>query len=360
MGAQLRIGAFLLGCGHHSAAWRHRDSPVESLGDITYYESLAQIAERGKLDAVFFADGHSVREPESGASWFLEPITALTAMARATADIGLVTTISTTFYTPFHAARLLASLDHISGGRAGWNVVTSMFDQEARNHGLEAMPDHASRYERADEFVEVALALWDSWSEDALILDRSGRFADANRISRIDHDGKHFRVDGPLTVPRSPQGRPVLFQAGASEQGRDLAARRAEAIYSVAYDLPSAQTYYADVKSRIERAGRDSSSVAVMPGLVTYVGSTVAEARAKKAELDLLLPTEQSIRQLSLFTGQDCENWDLDGPVPPLPPLEAFTGRRAATPLFCGSSRRTHRLCGNSSGRSLRVVVTQR
>ncbi len=194
-------------------------------------------------------------------------------MARATADIGLVTTISTTFYTPFHAARLLASLDHISGGRAGWNVVTSMFDQEARNHGLEAMPDHASRYERADEFVEVALALWDSWSEDALILDRSGRFADANRISRIDHDGKHFRVDGPLTVPRSPQGRPVLFQAGASEQGRDLAARRAEAIYSVAYDLPSAQAYYADVKSRIERAGRDSNSVAVMPGLVTYVAA---------------------------------------------------------------------------------------
>lgn len=280
MGAQLRIGAFLLGCGHHSAAWRHRDSPVESLGDITYYESLAQIAERGKLDAVFFADGHSVREPESGASWFLEPITALTAMARATANVGLVTTISTTFYTPFHAARMLASLDHISGGRAGWNVVTSMFDQEARNHGLEAMPDHASRYERADEFVDVALALWDSWSEDALILDRSGRFADASRISRIDHDGKHFRVDGPLTVPRSPQGRPVLFQAGASEQGRDLAARRAEAVYSVAYDLPSAQSYYADVKSRIERAGRDSNSVAVMPGLVTYVGSTVEIGRA--------------------------------------------------------------------------------
>ncbi|MDI9900402.1 LLM class flavin-dependent oxidoreductase [Rhodococcus sp. IEGM 1409] len=326
MGAQLRIGAFLLGCGHHSAAWRHRDSPVESLGDIAYYESLAQIAERGKLDAVFFADGHSVREPESGASWFLEPITALTAMARATANIGLVTTISTTFYTPFHAARLLASLDHISGGRAGWNVVTSMFDQEARNHGLEAMPDHASRYERADEFVEVALALWDSWSEDALILDRAGRFADADKISRIDHDGKHFRVDGPLTVPRSPQGRPVLFQAGASEQGRDLAAQRAEAIYSVAYDLPSAQSYYADVKSRIERAGRDSAAVAVMPGLVTYVGSTVTEARAKKAELDLLLPTEQSIRQLSLFTGQTCEDWDLDAPVPPLPPVEAFTG----------------------------------
>ena len=153
MGAQLRIGAFLLGCGHHSAAWRHRDSPVESLGDITYYESLAQIAERGKLDAVFFADGHSVREPESGASWFLEPITALTAMARATANVGLVTTISTTFYTPFHAARLLASLDHISGGRAGWNVVTSMFDQEARNHGLEAMPPHDERYSRAAEFV---------------------------------------------------------------------------------------------------------------------------------------------------------------------------------------------------------------
>ncbi|OYD71001.1 LLM class flavin-dependent oxidoreductase [Rhodococcus sp. OK302] len=326
MRRQLHLGAFLLGCGHHSAAWRHPDSPVERLGDITYYESLAQTAERGKLDAVFFADGHSVREPESGASWFLEPITALTAMARATEHVGLVTTISTTFYTPFHAARLLASLDHISGGRAGWNVVTSMFNQEARNHGLDAMPDHASRYERADEFVDVALALWDSWSEDALILDRQGRFADATKIHRIGHEGKNFRVDGPLTVPRSPQGRPVLFQAGASEQGRELAARRAEAIYAVAYDLSSAQTYYADVKARIEESGRDSRSVAVMPGLVTYVGSTLAEARAKKAELDRLLPTTQSIRQLSLFTGQNCETWDLDAPVPPLPDLESFDG----------------------------------
>lgn len=326
MGRQLRLGAFLLGCGHHSAAWRHRDSPVEKLGDIKYYESLAQIAERGKLDAVFFADGHSVREPESGASWFLEPITALTAMARATEHIGLVTTVSTTFYTPFHAARLLASLDHISGGRAGWNVVTSMFDQEARNHGLGEMPDHAARYARADEFVDVALALWDSWSDDALLFDRQGRFADSSKIRRIDHHGTNFRVDGPLTVPRSPQGRPVLFQAGASEQGRDLAARRAEAIYSVAYDLPSARTYYADVKSRIDRAGRDSRSVAVMPGLVTYVGSSLAEARRKKAALDLLLPTEQSVRQLSLFTGQNCEEWDLDARVPSLPPLESFTG----------------------------------
>ncbi|MGC0364654.1 FMN-dependent oxidoreductase (nitrilotriacetate monooxygenase family) [Rhodococcus sp. 27YEA15] len=326
MRRQLRLGAFLLGCGHHSAAWRHPESPVERLGEITYYEELAGTAERGKLDAVFFADGHSVREPEAGASWFLEPITALTAMARATEHIGLVTTVSTTFYTPFHAARLLASLDHISGGRAGWNVVTSMFDQEARNHGLDTMPDHATRYARADEFVDVALALWNSWSVDALILDRDGAFADAGKIHAIDHHGANFRVDGPLTVPHSPQGAPVLFQAGASEQGRELAARRAEAIYSVAYDLPSAQAYYRDVKARIGRAGREPDSVPIMPGLVTYVGSSAAEARAKKAELDLLLPTAQSIAQLSLFTGQNCQDWDLDSPVPELPPLEEFTG----------------------------------
>ncbi|MBY6413502.1 LLM class flavin-dependent oxidoreductase [Rhodococcus sp. BP-252] len=322
----LHLNAFLFGCGHHSAAWRHPDSRVEDLGDIAYYEELAQIAERGKLDAVFFADGHSVRDPAGAGTWFLEPITALSAMARATTHIGLVTTVSTTFYTPFHAARMLASLDHISGGRAGWNVVTSMFDAEARNHGFDEIPGRKERYERAEEFVDVALALWDTWDADALVLDRGGMYADPAKVHRIDHDGKHFRVDGPLTVPRSPQGRPVLFQAGASGQGRDLAARYAEAIYAVAYDISSGSRYYADVKQRIAEAGRDASAVGIMPGLVTYVGSTMDEARAKKAELDALLPVEQSLRQLSMFVEQDCTTWELDAPVPSLPPLEEFTG----------------------------------
>jgi len=321
----LHLNAFLFGCGHHNAAWRHPDSAAGRLGEIAWYESLARTAERGKLDAVFFADGHSTGTPADGPRWYLEPLTTLAAMARATERIGLVSTVSSTFFTPFHAARLLASLDHISHGRMGWNVVTSMFDEEARNHGYEAMPDHAWRYARAEEFVEAVLRLWDSWDVDALMLDRAGDYVRPGAVRRIDHRGEHFRVDGPLTIPRPPQGRPVMFQAGASEQGRELAARHAEAIYAVAYDLPSAQAYYRDIKRRVREVGRQDP-VPIMPGLVTYVGSTEAEARAKQAELDALLPAEASLRQLQMFIGQDCMGWDLDAPVPPLPPMEAFNG----------------------------------
>jgi FMN-dependent oxidoreductase (nitrilotriacetate monooxygenase family) len=323
---QLHFNAFLFGCGHHGAAWRRPESAVEQLGEIAFYERLAQSAERGFFDAVFFADGHSVGDPGSGPRWFLEPLTALAAMARATSRIGLVSTVSTTFYTPFHAARMLASLDHISGGRVGWNVVTSMFDAEARNHGLEAMPAHAERYARAAEFIEVALELWDSWADDALVMDRTGVYVHPDKLQPLDHVGDHFRVEGPLTVPRPPQGRPVLFQAGASGQGRDLAARHAEGIYAVAYDLPSAQDYYADMKRRIAAAGRNPDKVAIMPGLVTYVGSTEAEARRRQAEVDALLPAAHSLAQLGTFIGQDCMEWELDAPVPSLPPASEFSG----------------------------------
>ena len=323
---QLHLNAFLFGTGHHRASWRRPDSPVEQLGDISYWEHLARIAERGLFDAVFFADGHSVDDVASGPRWFLEPLTALSAMARATERVGLVCTISTTFFTPFHAARMLASLDHISGGRAGWNVVTSMFDVEARSHGLQTMPSPEQRYARAEEFVEVAQQLWDSWIDGAVVADRGGVYADPASLRPVHHRGEHFRVDGPLTVPRPPQGRPVLFQAGASSPGRDLAARYAEAIYAVTYDLPAAQDYYTDVKTRVAAAGRNPQTVAVMPGLVTYVGSTEQEARAQQAAVDALLPTEQSLAQLSTFVQQDCGGWDLDAPVPPLPPLERFRG----------------------------------
>lgn len=321
----MHLNLFIFACGHHKAAWRHPDSSVERLGDIVYFEELAQTAERGKLDAIFFADGQSADNVADGPRWYLEPLTALAAMSRATEKIGLISTVSSTFYTPFHAARLVASLDHISRGRIGWNVVTSMFDAEARNHGFEAMPDHAWRYARAEEFVDVVLRLWDSWADDALQMDRRDGYADAVKVRAIDHKGEHFRVDGPLTVPRPPQGHPVLFQAGASDEGRDLAARRAEAIYAVAYDLPSAQAYYRDIKRRVREAGR-SDPVPIMPGLVTYVGSTDAEARAKQRELDELLPSDDALRQLGLYVGQDCMEWALDAPVPALPPLEVFTG----------------------------------
>nr|WP_299244581.1 LLM class flavin-dependent oxidoreductase [uncultured Halomonas sp.] len=322
---KLHINLFIMGCGHHRAAWRHPNSAAERLTDIAYYESLAQIAERGKLDAVFFADGMSVGSVEDGFHWHLEPLTALSAMSRATRHIGLISTISSTFYTPFHAARLVGSLDHISGGRVGWNVVTSMFDAEARNHNYVSMPSHATRYARAEEFVQTVLALWDSWAEDAIERDRKGRYADPAKVRKIHHRGEHFLVDGPLNLPRPPQGHPVLIQAGASEQGRDLAARFAEAIYAVAYDLPAAQRYYQDIKGRVSAAGR-SVPVPILPGLVTYVGSTMEEAKAKQRALDECLPVEASLRQLGLFIEQDCSDWELDAPVPELPPLTEFTG----------------------------------
>ncbi len=321
----MHINLFLFGCGHHRAAWRHPHSSVEQLGDIRYYERLAQTAERGKLDAVFFADGQSAGNVSDGSPWFLEPLTAMAAMSRATECIGFISTVSSTFYTPFHAARMMASLDHITRGRMGWNVVTSMFDVEARNHGYESMPAHAGRYRRAEEFVNAVLQLWDSWQKDALVMDRTGHYADPDKVRPINHDGEFFLVDGPLNVPRPPQGHPVLFQAGASEQGRELAARRAEAIYAVAYDLPAAQDYYRDIKRRVRSAGR-RVEVPIMPGLVTYVASTEDEAKARQRELDELLPVEASLRQLGIYTEQDCMNWELDAPVPSLPSLEAFKG----------------------------------
>ncbi|QEA39123.1 LLM class flavin-dependent oxidoreductase [Pistricoccus aurantiacus] len=322
---QLHLNLFILGCGHHKAAWRHPASAAERLGDIRYYEELARIAERGKLDAVFFADSMATGSVEDGFYWHLEPLTALSAISRATERIGLIGTVSSTFYTPFHAARLVASLDHISAGRMGWNLVTSMFDSEARNHNYKAMPDHAARYARAEEFVEAVLALWDSWQDDAIECDRQGRYADPAKVKKIHHHGEHFLVDGPLNLPRPPQGHPVLVQAGASEQGRDLAARYAEAIYAVAFDLEAAQQYYRDIKARVQAAGRHDP-VPILPGLVTYVGSTEAEAKAKQRELDECLPVAASLRQLGLFIEQDCSDWELDAPVPELPPLEDFSG----------------------------------
>ena len=321
----MHINLFLFGCGHHRAAWRHPNSQVERLGDIRYYEEIAQLAERGKLDAVFFADGHSAGDVADGSWWFLEPLTTIAAMSRATKKIGLISTVSSTFYTPFHAARMLASLDHISGGRIGWNLVTSMFDAEARNHGYQAMPEHKDRYRRAEEFASVVLKLWDSWQDDAIEFNRQGLYANPEKVQPINHDEEFFLVDGPLNVPRPIQGRPVLFQAGASEQGVDLAAQCAEAIYAVAYDLPAAQAYYRKIKSRVKAQGRQDN-VPIMPGLVTYVGSTEAEALAKQREFDELLPSETSLKQLSMFIDQDCSDWELDAPVPTLPPIESFTG----------------------------------
>src|SRR5699024_468891 len=223
------------------------------------------------------------------------------------------------------AARMLASIDHLSKGRVGCNIVTSMYDVEARNYNYTKMPEHAVRYARADEFIQAINRLWDSWADNALVADREGLYADLEKIQALNHAGEHFLVDGPLTVPRGPQGRPVLIQAGSSEPGRELAARFAEAIYAVAYDLPSAQAYYQDINARTQKHQPGFKPV-ILPGLVTYVASTEAEARAKQRELDEYLPTESALQQLSTYIGQDCSDWSLDEPLPQLPSVEEFTG----------------------------------
>jgi FMN-dependent oxidoreductase (nitrilotriacetate monooxygenase family) len=311
----MHLNLFAYGCGHHSAAWRAPDSPFDRLGDVDWWEGLARTAERGRLDALFLADGQSL-SPVPGPSWFLEPLTLLTALARATDRIGLVSTISSTFWDPFHAARLSAGLDHISGGRAGINVVTSMTDAEARNHGMDRLPDHAERYARAAEFIAAVTALWGSWPAGT----------SPEQATPVDHHGRFFDVDGPLNIPATPQGHPVLFQAGASEPGRDLAARYAEGVYAVAWDLESARDYRLDLRRRAAEHGRDPDHLVIMPGLVTFVGETEEQARAKQRALNDLLPVQDSLDQLSFFVGQDASGWELDEPVPELPPLAEFTG----------------------------------
>ena len=325
---QVHLNLFLYGTGHHQAAWRAEDSAAEELPDTQYYIKLAQLAEKGLLDAVFFADGQAVSASaaQAGPTWFFEPVTLLSAISQCTTNIGLVCTISASFYSPFHAARMLGSLQHLSNGRAGINVVTSMWDTEAQNHSLTELPAHAQRYGRATEFIDVLRKLWGSYPHQAVQIDRGGNFTDTRLLQEINHEGEHFSVRGPLNMPNSVHGEPVMFQAGSSPAGRELAAAHAEAIYSVAADHQMASEFAQDLSERT-RASRGSDNRAlIMPGLVTYVGRTAEEAKAKQRALNELLPTGDALRQLGVFLQQDTSRWPLDGPVPDLPPLEEFTG----------------------------------
>jgi FMN-dependent oxidoreductase (nitrilotriacetate monooxygenase family) len=315
---QLRLNLFVYPGGHHEAAWRHPGSDIGRILDISYYQELAQHAEREKLDAVFFADGPSLADNIRYASRFrIEPFTWLSGIAAVTSRIGLIGTASTTYLEPYNAARLFASLDHLSKGRAGWNIVTTGAPDAAYNFGLDAHPVHADRYERAAEFVDVVTQLWDSWEDEALVADpESGVFADPELIHRIDHAGRHFRVRGPLNTPRIPQGRPVYVQAGSSEDGRSFAARYAEAIFTAHQTLESAQEFYADIKRRAGGVGRDPSQLLVLPGISPFIGSTEAEAIALKEEFDELTQPAYSIDLLRRLIGVDVSGYDLDGPFP--------------------------------------------
>ncbi|MFI6999821.1 LLM class flavin-dependent oxidoreductase [Nocardia sp. NPDC050175] len=320
-GKQFHLNAFLMGVGHHEAAWRHPRTEAHRVLDVRHFQELGQIAERGKLDSVFFADGLAVgpRIKRNTLAVF-EPITLLAAIAAATTHVGLIATASTTYHEPFNLARKFASLDHISGGRAGWNIVTSAGEDEAFNFGYDGVPEHARRYERAQEFVEVVNQLWDSWEAEAILLDaESGIFADPDKVHTIDYDGPRFRVRGPLNSPRTPQGRPLLVQAGSSESGKEFAARHAEAVFTAQRTLAEGQAFYQDLKSRMAKYGRSADELKVLPGLVPFIADTTEEAQALEQEFTDLISPDYALRQLSTMLGVDLTEHALDAPLPPLP-----------------------------------------
>lgn len=325
----LNIGVLIYACGHHQAAWRMPHSSIEHIGDITYYQSLARTAEQGLFDAIFFADNQSFparSKSDMPAFWF-DPLVNLAAISQVTQHVGLVATISSTFSNPFTAARQLLSLDHMSQGRAGWNLVTSMTDMEAANHSMDHLPEHEERYKKADEFAQVMNRLLGSWSVDDFLHNKEdNKLINPSTINAINHEGEHFNVRGPLTTPSSPQGKPIAMQAGASDPGIALATKYADAVYGVAWNFNQASAFKNKLNQKLIQEGKPKDSLKVFPGLVTYVGQTYEEAYAKKQKLDEYLEVDTALNQLAFFIRQNCHSWDLDEPVPPLPPVETFKG----------------------------------
>ncbi|MFI7700275.1 LLM class flavin-dependent oxidoreductase [Nonomuraea sp. NPDC049480] len=361
MTRKLHLNAFLMGVGHHEAAWRHPRAEPARITDVRHYQELARIAERGKLDSVFLADGVALQgNVAHNALGGLEPLTLLSALAAVTDHIGLIATVSTTYNEPFHVARKFASLDHISGGRAGWNIVTSAGEAEARNFGVER-PSHAARYARAGEFLDVVRKLWDSWEDDAIVGDRAGgRYADIGKIHPIEHAGEHFRVSGPLNTSRPPQGHPLLVQAGSSEDGKEFAARHAEAVFTAQQTLREGQEFYADLKRRLAAYGRGPDELLVLPGISPIIGSTEREALRLEKELEDLIIPAYGLAQLAHLTGIDLTEDALDEPLPDI--SVETEGAQSRRKLVVDLARREHltvrQLLGRlAGGRGHRVVA---
>ncbi|MFD3257601.1 LLM class flavin-dependent oxidoreductase [Paenibacillus lentus] len=367
---QMNLNVFIMNAGHHEAAWRRLDTKAERITDIRYFQRLAEIAEQAKFDSLFLADILAVgKNVQHGVSSFgLEPFTLLSALAAVTERIGLIGTVSTTYNEPFHVARKFASLDHISQGRAGWNIVTSGNDIEANNFGQEAHLEHSKRYERAREFLEVTTGLWDSFEDDAIVIDRStGQFTDGTKVHELNHSGPFFRVKGPLNVPRSPQGYPVLVQAGSSEDGKEFAAEYAEAIFTAQQTLEEAQKFYSDVKSRLVKYGRHPDELKILPGISAIIGETESEAKEKEQELNELTIPAYGLNQLSNMLKVDLSGISLDGPLPELPSVEAINGNKSRFQLVVDLAKREnltirqliHRLAGGRGHRTFAGTAVQ-
>ena len=340
---KLHLNAFLMSVGHHEASWRLPESDPYAGWSVRHYQNLARIAERGKLDSLFLADSPVQQgDPGQRPTGKLEPTVLLTALAAVTDHIGLIATASTSYNEPYNLARRFASLDHVSGGRAGWNIVTTAGVDAARNFGLDDVPAHKERYERADEFVDVSTKLWDSWADDAIVADKTaGVHADAAKVRRIGHTGRFFRVEGALTLPRSPQGYPLLVQAGSSQDGRAFAARWAEAVFTAQQTLDEARAFYADLKKRAAAYGRDPDGIKILPGIVPVIADTAADAAELDHELERLISPEYAKRQLAQRFKLDPDALDLDGPLPAdLPSEDEIEGAKSRYTLIVDLARR--------------------
>jgi N-acetyl-S-(2-succino)cysteine monooxygenase len=323
---QIKLGMFLRPAAHHIAGWRHPDAWADGGLNFARYAELAATAERGLFDMMFSADALTADRYDADSlsrtsyvAW-IDPLSLLTALAPLTKNIGLVCTATTTYDEPFHVARRFASLDLISGGRSGWNMVTSANAGEAQNFGREEHLPKPERYRRAREFVEVVRGLWDSWDDNAFVFDKQeGRFFRPGATHVLDHAGDYFNVRGPLNVARSPQGQPVLVQAGASDDGRQLAAETAEVVFTAHQTIDTARMFYADIKHRMQACGRDPCHLKIMPGLGVSVGKTRQEGQDKHDQLQELIHPDVGIAMLSKYIAWDLRGMDVDGPVPVVP-----------------------------------------
>src|SRR5947209_8595155 len=345
MKRQLHLNLFMHSRGHHEASWRHPDASPLALTDIRYFQDLAEKAEAAKFDSIFLADQLALAEDVGQAPriW-LEPLTVLAALAVSTSRIGLIATASTTYTEPFNLARQFASIDHISNGRAAWNIVTSWLATAAENYGGAGQVSHADRYARGEEFMEVVKELWDSWGADAVIDDRrSGLYARRERIRPVNHRGDFYKVGGPLNLPRCPQGRPVLVQAGSSDTGRRFAARHADAVFTAHMAKATAQEFYADLKRLAAEEGRTPEQVLILPGLSPMIGGTEAEAHRLAREVNDLADAEVGRKRLSgRFGGYDFSHLPLDRSLSPeaFPPPASVEAARSRTEVILSLVRR--------------------
>ncbi|WP_240046664.1 LLM class flavin-dependent oxidoreductase [Paracraurococcus ruber] len=338
---QLRLGAFMRPISIHTGAWRYPGAWPDANFNLNAYVRLIRKLEEGRFDAFFMADHMAVLNmpvealKRSHTVTSFEPLTLLSALAMVTERIGLIATASTTYNDPYHIARKFASLDHISNGRAGWNLVTTANPDAALNFGQDAHMAHGERYKRAREFYDVVTGLWDSFADDAFVRDvPSGLFFDPAKMHVLGHKGEELSVRGPLNIARPVQGWPVIVQAGASEAGRQIAAETAEAVFGASSSIEEARAFYADVKGRMDRLGRNRDHLKILPGCFVVVGDSLEEARAKRARLDSLVHYANAIASLSMALGVDASKFDPDGPLPEIPETEASkSGRERAIRL---------------------------